>query len=67
MESSNETENIGSSLGKHLKMIAKQQEIIAEQQKQQTEYLRNISTISTYTLITIVLILVLLFIGAPFG
>ena len=59
MDTSSERENVNASLGKHLKAIAKQQAIIAEQQKRQTEYLRNISAVSTFLLITVVLFLVL--------
>ena len=59
MDNSSESENINASLGKHLKAIAEQQTIIAEQQKRQTEYLRNISAVLTFLLIAIVLFLLL--------
>lgn len=59
MDNSSEPENANASLGKHLKAIAEQQTIIAEQQKRQTEYLRNISAVFTFLLIAVVLFLVL--------
>ena len=59
MDISSESENINASLGKHLKAISEQQAIIAEQQKRQTEYLRNISAVLTFLLIAVVLFLVL--------
>ena len=46
-------------IGKHLKVIAEQQISIAEQQKRQTEYLRNISAVLTLLLIAFVLFLVI--------
>ena len=58
MDNSSESENFNASLGKHLKAIAEQQTIIAEQQKRQTEYLRNISAVLTFLLIAVVLLLV---------
>ena len=57
MDNSSESENFNASLGKHLKAIAEQQTIIAEQQKRQTEYLRNISAVLTFLLIAVVLFL----------
>lgn len=59
MDNSSESEYFNSSLGKHLKAIAEQQIIIAEQQKKQTEYLRNISAVLTFLLIAIVLFLLI--------
>lgn len=59
MENSSEPENVNVSLEKHLKAIAEQQAIIAEQQKRQTEYLRNISAVLTFLLIATALFLVL--------
>jgi cell division protein FtsX len=59
MENSSGPENANASFGKHLKAIAEQQAIIAEQQKRHTEYLRNISAVSTFLLIAVVLFLVL--------
>jgi large-conductance mechanosensitive channel len=59
MDNSSETEYFNPSLGKHLKAIAEQQAIIAEQQKRQTEYLRNISAVLTLLLIAIVLFLLI--------
>ena len=60
MDSPSESEKIYASFGKHLKVITEQQAIIAEQQKRQTEYLRNISVAVTFLLIAVVLTLVLL-------
>ena len=59
MDNPSESESINASSGKHLKTIAEQQVIIAEQQKRQTEYLRNISAVLTFLLIAIVLFLLL--------
>ena len=47
-------------IAKSLKMIAQQQEIIAKQQKRQTESLRNLSAISTFLLVTVVLMLLIM-------
>ena len=64
MDSSSEFNNITSSLGKHLKSIAEQQAIIAEQQKRHTDYLRNISAVLTLILVSVVLFLVIFSIKA---
>jgi len=62
MENSQESENNNAliGIGKHLKSIAEQHTIIAEQQKRQTDYLRNISAALTFTTIAVVLILFVL-------
>jgi len=57
-ESDNNNALIG--MGKHLKVIAEQQIIIAEQQKRQTDYLRNISAALTFMTLAVVFILLVL-------
>lgn len=65
MENSAETESrdalIG--IGKHLKIIAEQQSIIAEMQKRQTDYLKNLSAAVTAMTVAVVLILLTLYFG----
>ncbi len=56
-ESDNNHALIG--IGKHLKVIAEQQVIMAEQQTRRTEHLRNISAVLTLLLIAIVLFLLI--------
>lgn len=65
MDNANETVDndalIG--IGKHLKVIAEQQTIIAEQQRRQTDYLKNISAALTFLIVAVVLILLVLYFG----
>lgn len=65
MENSQETESSDAliGIGKHLKLIAEQQTIIAEQQKRQTNYLKDLSTALTFLTIAVVLILLVLYFG----
>ncbi|WP_420640669.1 hypothetical protein [Candidatus Leptofilum sp.] len=62
MKFSDESEIKGALIGiaKNLKVIAKQQEIIAEQQKRQTDSLRNLSAVSSILLIMAVLPLLIM-------